>query len=168
LCGLVVGEYFDVTALFAAIDEKRIREGLTWSGVAQEIERRFAKVSPSTIKRISKKSRVEGDGVLQMLLWLDRTPESFVPGFHGPEERLRAPSGSNVLRWDTAKIFREIDRKRERSCLTWKETADQIGGMTPRQLMGLAKGGRTFLPEIMRVLAWLGISAGTLTKESAT
>ena len=157
---------FDVNALFAALDEKRIREGLTWNRVAKEIENRFTRVSPSTIKNICEKSRIEGDGVLQMLLWLDRTPESFVPGFHGPKERLRTPSGRKVLRWDTARMFREIDRKRVQNGLTWKEISEQIGGMTPQQLKALAKGGRTFLPEPMNVVVWLGIPAGQLTKAS--
>ena len=61
---------FDIELLYAALDQKREEQNLTWSGVAKEIERRFTRVSASTIKGIRDKQFVEGDGGLQMLLWL--------------------------------------------------------------------------------------------------
>lgn len=157
---------FDVKALYSALERKRVERELTWSGVAKEIEERYAKVSASTIKSVGTRTRVEGDGVLQMLLWLGRTPESFVPGFEGSREQLRVPNDAKVLRWDTAAIFREVDRKRDGGKLNWNEVADQIGGITSAQLKGLRKGGRTFFPEVMRIVLWLEIPAGHLTRES--
>ncbi|XOV86861.1 MAG: hypothetical protein ACFHX7_18045 [Pseudomonadota bacterium] len=159
---------FDVNALFTALDRKRAEKGLTWTGVAREIADRFTKVSPSTIRGVGEKHRVEGDGVLQMLLWLDRTPESFVAGFKGKQELLQAAGGAKVLRWDTAAIFAALDVRRGENGLTWSQVADQIGGISEQQLKNLAKGGRTFFPEVMRIVLWLGIPAAQLTKESVT
>ena len=60
---------FDLDALYVALDAQRARRGLTWRGVADEINARFSGsrasgVSPSTISGVAKKKNgVEGDGV---------------------------------------------------------------------------------------------------------
>jgi hypothetical protein len=80
---------FDILALHQAIDTKRFERRLTWSAVAREVNRTGERkdphpISPSTISGLkNRRWGVEGDGVLQMLLWLDRSPESFVPGHPG-------------------------------------------------------------------------------------
>jgi hypothetical protein len=59
---------------------------MSWKAVAHEVNRADERyeihpISPSTISGLrNKRWGVEGDGVLQIMLWLDRTPESFVPG----------------------------------------------------------------------------------------
>lgn len=159
---------FDLKALSLAIDDERVSRGLTWNGVAKEIEERFVKMSPFTIKGVGDRPRVEGDGVLQILLWLGRAPESFLPDYSGALVPLSPPEPGKVLRWDTEAIFRALDRKRDRGDLTWNAIAEEIDGVTPLQLKGMAKGGRAFLPEVMRVVGWLGICASHLTKESAS
>jgi hypothetical protein len=75
---------FSVAALYEALDEQRIARGMKWQEVAREISALFAQgtakpVSSSTLRALCTREAVEGDGVLQMLLWLERTPESFVP-----------------------------------------------------------------------------------------
>src|SRR5215475_2221646 len=71
---------FDIAALHSAIDEQRTRRKLSWKAVAIEVNHtgeRFAihPISPSTISGLkNKRWGVEGDRVLQMLLWLDRSP----------------------------------------------------------------------------------------------
>ena len=51
-------------------------------------------IATSTITGLKDKAVGEGDGILAMLLWLRRTPESFVPGFEDADaERYRLPSG---------------------------------------------------------------------------
>jgi hypothetical protein len=72
---------FNIVALHTAIDARRIERGLSWKGVAHEVNRADERyglhpISPSTISGLkNKRWGVEGDGVLQMLLWLDRTRE---------------------------------------------------------------------------------------------
>jgi hypothetical protein len=99
--------YFDVTALHMALEARRIERGMSWKAVAREVNRSDGRygvhpISPSTISGLkNKRWGVEGDGVLQMLLWLDRTPESFVPRHPGaahPGARLPRVSGDKILR----------------------------------------------------------------------
>jgi hypothetical protein len=63
---------FDVAALYAALDARRVERRLSWQQVAREIsgvpERMPAgKVNSSTLTRLRERGAVEGDGVLQML-----------------------------------------------------------------------------------------------------
>ena len=64
----------------------RQARGLNWQQLAREISRVFfadsiaTPISPSTLTGMRSRAQIEGDGVLQMLLWLKRTPESFIPG----------------------------------------------------------------------------------------
>lgn len=107
---------FDVAGLYAALDARRSLRGLSWQQVADEINSFFEKVparpiSRSTIVRTREGGIVEGDSVLQMLRWLGRTPESFMPQplswatgrqqpperWPGPDTPLRRPCG--VLRY---------------------------------------------------------------------
>lgn len=99
----------------------------------------------------------EGDGVLQMLRWLGRTPESFVPG-HPESESDRArlpqvPSG-HIMRFDTKKIHAALDARRIERKMTWMQVGKEIG-VGVSSLTHLAKGGRTAFPQVMRILRWL-------------
>ncbi len=157
---------FDVNLLYAALDEKRELLGLTWSGVAKEIANNYAKVAPSTIKGIREKGTVEGDGCLQMFLWLGRSPESFVSGLEfGDRHDLKEPR-KGVLRFDVPKVFRLLESKRLEEGLTWDELAKQIGGFSVQMLKRFEKGGRTSFPGIMRIARWLDVPARDLTRES--
>jgi len=130
---------FDIKLLYAALDNKRASRRLSWNGVAKEIEDRFAKASPSTIGGIREKQFAEGDGVLQMLLWLGRSPESFVPRLKLERKyQLIAPDDA-VLRFDVKRIYRLLDTKRLDDALTWEELADQIGGFSSGALRRLEK-----------------------------
>ena len=77
-------EDFDLRALYAALDERRQAQGLTWAQVTRALSTAGAvsarPVASSTIAGLRTKAQAEADGVLQMLRWLGRAPESFVPG----------------------------------------------------------------------------------------
>jgi len=87
---------FDVDRLLNALDQQRRSRGLSWRGATDEINALFADVpnargiSVSTLTGMRAKGAVEGDGVLQMLVWLDRTPDSFVPD-HRPGDDTALP-----------------------------------------------------------------------------
>src|SRR5262245_9386057 len=117
---------FDLRALYAALDEQRQARGLTWAETTRQINAAGSVVmhpiSTSTVVGLRSKPIAEADGVLQMLRWLNRTPESFV---HGLDETLatsRLPEADNrdVLRFDTTKLHGELERKRKSLGLTWK------------------------------------------------
>jgi len=63
---------FDVRALYAALDSQRRERGLSWRQVASEVG-----VSATTLTRTKQGGRLEVDGMLAMVRWLDRTVESF-------------------------------------------------------------------------------------------
>ena len=91
----------DLRALYEALDEQRRARDLTWAGVTAGVNRHRTQLRPiaqSTITSLKEKRSVEGDGILQMLLWLGRTPESFVPGVPDATRRVsaaRAGAGRN-------------------------------------------------------------------------
>ena len=64
---------FDAAALHAALDARRRTRGLTWKQVAEEVG-----VSVGTIQRARSGGRMEVDGMLAMVRWLDVSVESFV------------------------------------------------------------------------------------------
>lgn len=165
---------FDIDALYQALDAQRQSRAMSWAQVAREINGSAANVSagglsPSTLTGMRKRRAVEGDGVLQMLRWLHRTPESFVPGCHGPATRdaaLPEVGPDRVLRFDTRAIYAALDARRIARAMTWKQVAQEIGGLNAPSLTHLSKGGRTGFPQVMRIAAWLGRPAASLTRIS--
>ena len=97
---------FDLRALYDALDQRRRERQLTWSALAAEVNRHGTTLRPiavSTIKGLETTPQGEGDGILQMLIWLGRSPESFVPGTadsHAQRYRLPELKTGQILRWD--------------------------------------------------------------------
>ncbi|MGA7922324.1 MAG: hypothetical protein WCA38_21890 [Candidatus Acidiferrales bacterium] len=77
--------HFSFWTLYGALDAQRQARGLSWAQVTREMNRQSERtsghpLSSSTVKGAGTSTMAEGDGVLQMLLWLNRSPESFLPG----------------------------------------------------------------------------------------
>jgi len=163
---------FDLRALYDALDEQRRSRGLSWSAATKEINRFKAALHPiatSTVTGLKSKALGEGDGILQMLRWLDRTPESFVPGFSKADaKRFRLPQlgEEQILRFDTRALHSALDLQRRDRDMTWKDVAAEVGGFTPSMLANLAKGGRTTFPGVMRIVRWLDKPAAIFTRAS--
>jgi hypothetical protein len=161
---------FDLQALYAALDEQRHARQMTWAAVAAEVNQHRTRLRPiavSTIKSLELKPSGEGDGILQLLLWLRRTPESFVPGATDPRsDRFCQPSltTGQILRWNTEALFAALDAKRRERLVTWAVIAAEIGGFTPGMLTNLSKGGRIGFPRVMRLVQWLGQPAAAFTR----
>jgi hypothetical protein len=166
----VAHQDFDLKALYDALDEQRRSREMSWVGVSREINRFVTVARPiatSTITGLKTKKLGEGDGILQMLLWLRRTPESFVPGFPEADAerfRLRQLRRGQILRWDTKALHAALNAQRQARGMTWSEVAQEIGWFTPGMLTNLAKGGRTGFPPVMRIVRWLGQPAATYTR----
>ena len=109
---------FDIAALYQALDAHRETRGLTWTGAAREISRPFERtpahpISVSTLRGMPSRGAIEADGVLQMLLWLGRTPESFVLGFVDTSGATLPDVGPRrILRFDTKAIYSAVDAQR--------------------------------------------------------
>lgn len=144
--------YFDFDALQDAVDVRRKERGLSWAQVASETG-----VSVSTIRKMQNGRVAEGDGVLSVLRWLGRTPESFIPGSGGTATRLpEIAEGSGVVRFDTHAIYEALDARRTELGMSWREMAATIGVGHAAGLTHLRNGGRVSFPGIVRILAWLG------------
>lgn len=63
---------FDTVALYQALDAQRQQRRLTWADVARETG-----VAVATLKRTALGGRLEVDGMLAMVHWLERSVESF-------------------------------------------------------------------------------------------
>jgi hypothetical protein len=168
---------FDIAALHSALDARRNERDLSWNAVAREISRvretyDVHPVNASTISGLkNKRWGVEGDGVLQMLLWLDRTPESFVPGHPGAthaDAQLQKVTGARILRFDVPAIYARLDAQRTARSLTWTGVAAEIGGLyTAASLRNMSKQQRTGFPHVMRLARWLHCPASALTHVAA-
>ncbi|HJZ72990.1 MAG TPA: hypothetical protein VKE51_14695 [Vicinamibacterales bacterium] len=163
---------FDIGALHDALDAERRSRGLSWQRLAREISAPFGRVpsrpiSPSTLSGLRSHRAIEGDGVLQMLRWLHRAPESFVPGqaCAHPEVAMLPDVGSTrILRFDTRKIYAMLDAQRAGRALTWTQVAREIGGISPAGLTRYANGGRTGFPQVTRIARWLQVPVASLTR----
>lgn len=115
---------------------------------------------------IGARRAAEGDGVLHMLLWLGRSPESFVPGYEergGVSAPLPKVRADEVLRFDTRKLYAALDARRVERGLTWAQVGKEIG-LSAASLTYLAKGTRTGFPQVMRLTRWLGRPAAEFTR----
>jgi len=159
---------FDVDALYEALDLQRRARSMSWEQAAQAISGLFRDapsrpVSPSTLTGMRGRGVLDGDGVLQMLRWLGRAPESFVPGHAGAAPLPDVPP-NRILRFDTKLIHAALNARRTERGMTWKEVAGEIRGSSAASLARLAKGGRTGFPHVVRVAAWLGRPVASLTR----
>jgi hypothetical protein len=163
---------FDLRALYEALDEERRARQLTWKALADEVNHRrttLRPISPSTIASLKTKPEAEGDGILQMLIWLRRTPESFVSGATDPQSaRFVQPdlASGQVLRWNARALYDALDDYRRAHSLSWAELSNEIGSFTPGMLQQLAKGGRVGFPRVMRLVCFLGRPAASFTRVS--
>jgi hypothetical protein len=162
---------FDVDALYQALDAQRRARGMSWSQAARAISEPFRDVparpvSASTLAGLRGRSTLEGDGVLQMLRWLGRAPESFVPG-HPETAPLPDLPSNRILRFDTQRIHAALDARRAERGMTWAEVAGEIPGFSAASLARLAKGGRTAFPHVVRLAIWLGCPVASLVRASS-
>jgi hypothetical protein len=121
-------------------------------------------MSASTVKGVGTRTVAEGDGVLAMLRWLNRTPESFMPG-HADGARLPEVPAGKVLRFDTRKMHAALEAQRVARGMTWEQVAKEVG-LGASGLKHLANGGRTAFPQVMRIVRWLGRPAAEFTRMS--
>jgi len=166
---------FSLSALYSALDAQRTARGLTWAAAMREISAtstpRPRAISSSTVRGLQTKRVAEGDGVLQMLRWLGRTPESFAPGHVSQDatrERLPEAAVDQVLSFDTVKIYDALDAQRRERGLTWQQVVREMGRITisVSTLTHLKAGGRTGFLEVLHITRWLGQPAAAFVRIS--
>lgn len=166
---------FDLNALFTALDSERQVRSLSWNGLTREINDLFKDVpchpiATSTITGLKGKHEVIGNAALQMLVWLDRTPESFMAGHANaanPAEMLPKLGSDRILRFDTPAIFRAMDAVRVERDLSWQKVAEEIGGVSSAQLTRFAKGAGIGIVAAGRIAQWLRRPVASFTVASS-
>lgn len=165
---------FSLRALYAALDAQRLARGLSWAQVISEMHQASKRpstarrLSPSTMTGTRTRASAEGDGVLAMLRWLNRTPESFVPGHRESKEisaRLPDIPPGMILRFDTRRLYAALDARRIEKEMTWAQVANEVGTRAS-SLMYLSKGKRVAFPGVMRIFRWLDRPAADFTRAS--
>lgn len=152
---------FDLQALYDALDAERAARGMSWREAARDISRSFVDsparpIAASTLTGLRDRGVAEGDGVLQILRWLGRAPESFIPGCETDETHaLPAILPHQILRFDTRLIHVAMDARRTALGMSWEDVAREIPGFSAASLRNLAKGGRTSFPHVARIARWL-------------
>jgi hypothetical protein len=124
------------------------------------------RLSASTVSGTRFRSAAEGDGVLAMLRWLNRTAESFMPGHQQSEcttERLPDIPVGKFLRFDARKLYAALDARRIERKMTWPQVAKEVG-MSPAGLTHLSEGKRVVFPGVMRIFRWLERPAADFTR----
>jgi hypothetical protein len=116
---------------------------------------------------MSKKSSVTSAVVLQVLRWLDRSPESFLSG--RPEqlnvhENLPNAGASGILRFDTRAMYSALDDERQRRNLTWKQLVTELPGFTQSMVTNLAEGPLIGFPRVMTITQWLNCPAAIFVR----
>jgi len=136
---------FDHAAFFAATDERRRAEELSWSGLARVIwdqsrvlnERRGDHpISPSTLSAMGRGSSCQH--ALFVLRWLGQPPETYVVDPRQETRGVPLPEVDDAhrLRWNLRRLYHVVETGRLSRGLTWAECAHRLG-CTPSQLTGL-------------------------------
>jgi hypothetical protein len=161
-----------IFALYKALNDRRTERGLAWAEVVREINRPFQHVTSrpiaaSTVTGMRTRWAIEGDGTLQMLRWLGRSPESFVPDCNGLDlaaTRLPIVPDTQILRFHTRRLYAALDAQRVERGLTWVQVTRQTETETPTSLRHLAKGGRTGFPAALNWCRWLESPVAAFTR----
>ena len=158
---------FDIGALYSALDERRTELGISWQTVANQLwelssglndRRKDHPISASTLTNMATNPRTSCQHALFMLRWLGRTPESFLMGASGDDERFALPAAGpdRRLRWALKLLYASMDEKRRHDGLTWPALAAVLG-CSPNQLTGLRTAKyATGMDLAMRIVQWMG------------
>jgi hypothetical protein len=163
---------FDMQALHMALDDERCARGLSWTELTADINKPFKgttsiPINASTIRNMSTKSSVTSAVVLQVLRWLDRSPESFLSGRLAQpnvNEKLPDAGTTRILRFDTQAMYAALDEERRRKNLTWKQLVAELPGFTQSMIANLAEGPLIGFPRVMTITQWLNCPAATFVR----
>lgn len=161
--------YINLKNIYEAMDKKRLSLNISWADATYQISRTKKgekSMAVSTITGLKTRKLVEGDGVLQILLWLEKAPESFINGFRHPNAncyKLPMPDRGQVLRWNTDALFEAVMKQCEEMNITLKDASKQIGSYSTAMLSNLKNSKRVGFPHVMDIVIWLNQPAVNFT-----
>jgi hypothetical protein len=116
---------------------------------------------------MANKRSVTSAVVLQVLRWLDRTPESFLDGREQKataDEKLPDAGPNRVLRFDTRALHAALDRERQRRGMSWVQVARELPGFSAGTLSNLRSGPLIGFPRVMCLTQWLSVPASAFVR----
>jgi len=139
--------YFDVMAMYRAMDRMRLQRDLSWRQVAQELLDQSATlngqrvdhlISPSTLTGIAKRGDCTCQHALFILRWLGLARESFLTPAPTNVSGFKLPNADpeHRLRWDLSELYAALNARRREEGLTWSELARQLRSSS-NQLTGI-------------------------------
>ncbi len=161
--------FFDVAALYRALETQRATRGLSWQqvllefasasrGLADKMRKAGRPMHPfalSTIKTMVKRRNTTCQHALIMLRWLDRAPEDFVRGGNVSPVKLPLAGTDKLLRWDLPALYEALNDERLKRGLKWAGLAAEIR-CSPSQLNGIHKLKYAInMILAMRITGWL-------------
>ena len=163
---------FDGLALWNAMDQRREERGLSWARVVAEVNgatdpemfERNHPVARETLAKVREQGDCGCQHALGYLMWLDRTPESFLVGIdeRRHEEALPKIGRDRRLRWDIPALGNAVDAHRRELGLTWPALAVEMGCSRSQVDLRRLRYG-TGMSLAMRMTQWLRRSAASFT-----
>lgn len=161
-----IAPVFNGDALVAELDARRVRFGLGWPALAEELTQQSGElraalndhaVCSGALVRTVRRGSMSCQYALMLLQWLDRSPEDFLFGEGREVGDTHLPSvGTDArLRWDLPELHGAVNDERRRRGLTWAALAEQLG-CTPSRLTNLRTARLADMDLAMRLTQWLG------------
>ncbi|OJX76709.1 MAG: hypothetical protein BGO91_00800 [Leifsonia sp. 71-9] len=161
-----IAPIFDGAALVSELDSRRVRLGLGWPALAEELTEQSAglraalndhAVCSGALVRTVRRGSMSCQYALMLLQWLDRSPEEFLFGRSRAVGETRLPAiGTDVrLRWDLPELYAAVNDQRRDRELTWGILAERLG-CTPSRLTNLRTARLADMELAMRLTQWLG------------
>jgi hypothetical protein len=154
---------FDMESFHRAVDERRRELELSWNELAAQVNLPFEHTSsipinPATIRDMVKKSSVTSAVILQVLRWLNASPERFLCAANRQmfeREELPHVEPHQILRFNTRSLYEALDQERKTRGVTWQQIAAELPGFKPAMLTNLANGPLIGFPRVMLLTQWL-------------
>lgn len=164
--------HFELPVLARALEDERLSRRVTWKQVMDEINAPFRTmpqdsipISLSAVRGMASKGSANSTIVLQVLLWLGRTPESFIRDAAAAGELLTSPGPGLILRFDSTLIHAALDGRRAERGVTWRQVAAEMGPRFNAPILTkLAQPTAVGFPQVMTMTQWLGEPAARFTR----
>ncbi|MDN4596614.1 hypothetical protein [Leifsonia virtsii] len=161
-----IAPVFNGGALVAELDACRLRSGLGWPALAEELTQQSGElraalgdhaVCSGALVRTVRRGSMSCQYALMLLQWLDRSPEDFLfgEGREVGDTRLPAVGKDARLRLDLPELHDAVNQERRRRGLTWAALAEQLD-CTASRLTNLRTARLADMELTMRLTQWLG------------
>jgi hypothetical protein len=156
---------FDGAALIAALDAKRVAEGLDWAALADALWAQSADLNAEladhclcsgALVRTAKRGTMSCQYALILLRWIGHAPEDFLTGSAADVGDTTLPEAGpdRRLRFDLPQLHAALNQARQDRGHTWSALAGTLD-CTPARLTNLRTARLADMDLTLRVTQWL-------------